>query len=442
MKNWEEAGLLTDLLDRHVERIVHATATTDWSIYWMLPPLLQLIETEPALADIIGDYVEGVERIGREQARRCCGLAKHAADFLGKHGELLDAIKKGIPQSKLEGLGIDTVSADLAAVTESPPNPSRLEKALNALHQWIGFAGNDQDESAVDAKLDQARVQIARLRNAFRKLALRSERLEASHPGHAYLRLRQRLEDVDYSATDDSLADAVHNEHAEKIHKWIRAAEDWGGAADTLAQPAIINIQKDIRTLHLGLVTALARGRSRWGIVRRFGARCETFGRNALLAELQQGARKPEAVLTLAFAQFLFDAGLNPLVDAAACGLRPDLLDATSEPAVYVEAKQYENIGEAFLTAVKADLAQTMNTWDRLAKRWLVPEAFLVIFRRSGRPLALENVEARHRGRRLYVLDVDLAAASESGSRSSEPVRVDIQALLGTAAPAGPEGDL
>lgn len=107
------------------------------------------------------------------------------------------------------------------------------------------------------------------------------------------------------------------------------------------------------------------------------------------------------------------------------------MLDATSSPAIYVEAKQYENVSDGTANALKDALAQTISTWGRLSKRWFTPEAFLLVFRRSGRPIKIHNPEVRYRGGRLWVVAVDLAAAAESGSRAPEPVHVDLAELLG-----------
>lgn len=211
-----------------------------------------------------------------------------------------------------------------------------------------------------------------------------------------------------------------------------------GAVGHLVGHPGIVTVQRAVHTLHLALVTSLARGRSRWAMVKRFAARCESLDRERLRSGLENEPRK-EAFLTLEFARYLFDAGYNPLVDAAACGLRPDVLDVTAEPAVYVEAKQYEKVDEATVGKLKEGLAQTLNTWSRLANRWRVPEAFLLVFRRSGRPLDFEGSELQVSRGRLYVLCVDLADSAESGSRAERPVVVNLKALL--RASKGVHGD-
>jgi hypothetical protein len=279
--------------------------------------------------------------------------------------------------------------------------------------------------------LGQFLAELERNRTELKQRLLNVERFIAVHPGVAYLRLEDVAARLNYQVTADSAADEARNKQVTDLLGWVRDSEDWPPLGNELPQSAIIRIQKDVRALNLALTTALARGRSRWATVNRFAARCETFDRDDIIREIESGKRKPEAVLTLAFARYLFDAGFNPLVDATACGLRPDVLDATTEPAVYVEAKQYENVSDGIVADLRKDLAQTINTWRRLSKRWRTPEAFLLVFRRSGRPIEIENPEVRHQGKRLYVLVVDLGAAEESGSRAKEPVHIDIKALLG-----------
>ena len=194
-------------------------------------------------------------------------------------------------------------------------------------------------------------------------------------------------------------------------------------------QPDVRRIHRLVKTIHLALQSSLAKGRSRWALVRRFAARCECFERDALIGAAVQD-EIPERALTLAFARYLFDAGFNPLVDTKACGLRPDVFDATSSPAVYVEAKQYEHIASGISAKLRDAIAQTVTTWDLLADWWWVPEAFILVFRRSGRSLSVDNPEAIYRGRKLYLHCVNLAPANESGSRAAEPVVVDLAKLM------------
>lgn len=428
MKRWEEAALLSELLDRHVQQLLE---TTDRTIHWALPAFLRLLSNEPVLASFILDYVGEAETGLRAHRGTKVRLLTALQGLLRKHEAALGALERDVGD-KWEGLGFAKLGSRLSDCIDRVKSgtdddaPSVLE-LLETLRHWLGFGYDSRDKKWRDSSLEEGEASRERLERRAKKSDLRFEQFSKSHPGMAYLELVEEVEGFRYAASSDPWADVLANRDTDELLKLVHQAES---LPEEAPQPDILRLHRSLRTLHLALQTSLAKGRSRWATVRRFAARCESFDRDALLSQVDSAPEKAEAVLTLAFARYLFDMGFNPLIDAAACGLRPDIIDVVNDPAVYVEAKQYKDVGPGIIAALRKNLAQTLSTWDRLAQRWTVPEAFLLVFRLSGRPLAMETPHVRYRGRNLYLHCVDLGAAAESGSRASEPVRIDLRNLI------------
>jgi hypothetical protein len=435
MKHWEEEGVLIELLDRHAAALLR---TTDDTLHWALSPFLRFLNSEPVLAGLLDEFERGTDKLIDEQQKALRRVVQATAELLAKHQPDLLVVRDRVRPSIRDGLDFNGLAGRLSAMQGAELlYEVQVRGALDLLRRWFGFGLDNESQEWLSPSLGPGNESLLHLINVERKISLRFERFVKTHPGAAHERICQAIRALDYSATTDVFADEVHNREVTKIRDRIREAEAWGGLLDEELQPNISSLHRAIRTLHLALSTSLGRARSRWATMRRFAARCECFEREQLLREMDTqarkrgaGKRKPEAVLTLAFARYLFDAGYNPLVDAAACGLRPDIFELTAQPAVYVETKQYERVGKGIGNALRRDLAQTITTWARLAKRWHTPEAFLLLFRRSGRSIEIENPEVRWRGGRLYVLVVDLAEAKETGSRAAEPIRLDLHELL------------
>ena len=160
-------------------------------------------------------------------------------------------------------------------------------------------------------------------------------------------------------------------------------------------------------------------GRSRQALVRRYAARCEAFDAARLRGIAEENSRRAEALLTREFALYLFDQGLTPILDGTIANLRPDVIDLKTASLFYVEAKQYTKVTRS---EVLTWFRQVWSTWGRLRNQHAVPEAFVVIFRRSGRAarLDLPNVIRHPHGLRLYPVFADLAeeAGSSEGGRT------------------------
>lgn len=162
--------------------------------------------------------------------------------------------------------------------------------------------------------------------------------------------------------------------------------------------------------------------RSRYSLISRFAVRCEAFDAERLRAIADTKAPgkkigKPEALLTLRFARYLFDSGIRPLMDPTIGGLRPDIFDPTSGPTLYVEAKQYSGSNPG--PQIKRNYTQVWSTWARMRKVYSCDEAFLVVFRRAGPLVDLPKV-IRHEDLRLYSVVVDIS--DQGGSKEKHKI--------------------
>lgn len=437
MKQWEQAGMLTDLLDRHMQLLL---ATRDLTIYWHLPALLSLLHSEPALASLVSDYLDDLSRSTAELQANRHEVARALSALYDEHEDVLLSLRGNVNRDRWSHHEFDRLGERLRGAMEEP-SIDAIRQIVLTLQQWIALGEDRVAERWREPTLARASEQFVNLANRTKQLERSFEQLTETHPGAAFLALQVYVKSLDRAATGDPLADEMTNRHVEEHLERIRRAEQFSEASDQRLARDVALIHRHVRTLHLALVTSLAKGQSRWVVLQRFGARCEMFDREELLDQLAAdaerrgtGNKKPEAVLTLALARYLFDAGFNPLVDAAACGLRPDVLDATTEPKVFVEAKQYERIGPRIANKMRSDVAQTLNTWARLSKRWHTPEAFLVVFRRSGRHIDITHRSVRAGCGHLYVLCIDLGPPSQSGSKAGSVVKVDARDLVSESA--------
>jgi hypothetical protein len=169
--------------------------------------------------------------------------------------------------------------------------------------------------------------------------------------------------------------------------------------------------------------------RTRVSIVNRYKQRAEWFDREAL-SKLADVLYRAEALLTLDFAKYLFDAGLTPLLDASHGHVRPDVLSFSDGPLFYVEAKQFGD-GPSPRTMLKKAYGQVWNTWSKLRAIYPCDEAFLLVFRCGGPHVSLPDV-IRRDGRRLYSRVVDLTekVGSKTGPGAIELTEAEVMEML------------
>ena len=162
--------------------------------------------------------------------------------------------------------------------------------------------------------------------------------------------------------------------------------------------------------------------------MRRFATRCEQYERERLFTAVNSRRSEAEKLLTFEFARFLFDHGLNPLIDPKISGLKPDVIDVSLGRPIYVEAKQYSSQNPR--TRILQGTWQTLDTWGRLRQAYDLDEAFLVVFRLGGPRLELPESVSVH-GRRFYLVLVDLGPTEISGSRQRlNPITISAEEIL------------
>lgn len=212
---------------------------------------------------------------------------------------------------------------------------------------------------------------------------------------------------------DLTFSEAIHSPSKQVMRDGVDAVED-----------AARLVQEDCELVWHALRQRLLIGWSRVALVRRYAARCQAFDAERLrdLADTHQ----PEAALTRDLARYLFDQGLTPLLEANIGRLRPDLIDQANGTLFYVEAKQYkEKSPRAMLLAA---YRQVWSTWGRLREQHHCPEAFLVVFRRSGPRVELPP-RIPYTGLVLYSVLVDVAEEAGSSERH-EPIRLPVEEIL------------
>jgi len=403
MRHWEDVESLTSVLDRHAKAI-HSHGTSDWGIHWALAAYIEFLNSEPLLRDLLVNFVN--------TARGTNEVAVNAT------GELFSRAVKIVEDRP-----------DLGPLPTSVPRAwADLEALVAGLLSNLG--------EGIEGKEGADGVALQHLLMETNALGVNLRRIEETLPGSLYLRLVRDSGWLRVQKLDDAEMLALWIGQAQRLVGNIDDSANFPGD-DRLSQPALVQISRSVERLNLAIVTALSRGASRKAVVQRFAARCTSFDRNRIIAELLRrdedhgvSPKTPEAWLTLQFAQYLFDAGYNPLVDATECGLRPDVFDPSMGNALYVEAKQYKKVAGGTRKKLAEDVAQTLNTWARLATKWRVPEAFLLVFRRSGAHLEFESNEVRTPRGVLRIEIVDLAGPEESGSRTKKVVTIRTEDLL------------
>lgn len=433
MRAPEDVGLLVDLLDRQVQ---HLLAHQDASILPRLPAFLEFLVEEPRLAGLIDDMRAEAGAYWGEYAAACHEVMADLRTIWASCRPLLELVREADSSDACHWaeLGFEQFGALLETEPEikSSAGDSSLDTVAgrrSRCSHWAkcgsqSNAAKEEDRAVFDAALGRLSVLEEKLDEAATKVRLHVY----GHGGFAYELLEQTVEGLVPHPTDgpDGWTVALNNEEAKHTWRQIEVFEAFRSMAGV--QLNMAPVVQWIERVHVDLQARLARGRSRRAIVRRYAARCETFDRPRLLQVIKASkvVRKVEEVLTLDFACYLFDMGFNPLVDPQIAGLRPDLLDPTLRTGLYVEAKQYTRASAATFSKY---VSQVFDTWGRLRNTYDLPEAFLLVFRREGRLVDLPDVVKSH-GRSLHLHLVDLAPATQAGSRAKQAPMVITEADL------------
>jgi len=417
-----------------------------------LPRLVTFVDSEPRLRgiadDIRAEYDDGLSRhrtADRELADALLDLwnghsswflAAWDAEVAGTNEEPVWAKAYGGPPSTLAERLSRAGDYELPRFKE-PVDPGIVGAALSALEHWLKcIEGSSLPEKsqrrAFVTALGEIQDRHARVSRDFLVLT-------RSHPGAALKRLSEFATSLALPLTesdggdDDDLAGFgryLSTLDRRRVGNTALGLGQFGHEKGDLKAYAE-QILRDIEAVSEEIQHRLGLHLSHRALVRRFKTRTERFEAEQLrcLVEAHPN-RKPEDILTLAAARYLFDRGLNPLFNASIVTLRPDLFDASEPFSLYIEAKQY-------LKAPRAELLkgvwQLWDTWSELDGSHQVREAFLLVFRRGGPLVVFDGSPPRLLGRTLHPLVVDIAPIEEKGSRAqAAPIHISNDELLPT----------
>ena len=421
MSAWGDSGLLVELLDRQFKFLFDLKGTAQIR---QLSRLLSFIQNEPQLVGILEDLrVEALAELKEYEAADAkirAELARlwqpHQAEVRRRlSGVDLDALRAYWPMDRFEQGLRQTKSAAFSSNRDGVEHIT--EKLIRAFYYWWKCTNDLVDKGAKPLRGEYAKLgtRLERLLELQRYAARRLEENRRSLAWPAYERLVRKSTVTNPHPPDlsDDLAWMTFSLDAERATAVRRADVDRANYYDKARVDELYaEIAADARLLYEELRLRIGLARSRFGLVRRYAARCEAFEAQRLREVCEKQPRRAERILTLDLARYLFDAGLSPLIDATVANLRPDLLHIQPSSLFYVEAKQYAGRSPKRLL-IKA-YAQVWSTWGRLRKTYPTTEAFLVVFRRSGPWVELPPV-IRHDGLRLYSVLADIS--TEAGSR-------------------------
>jgi hypothetical protein len=431
-----DADTLVTLLDDELQFFLSQVDTKRQVI--LVGRLLQWLEREPRLSALLDDARQEETEAALAFRHQRRAIQAELARLWTAHSPVL---KERFAADQDRGMlevygsvdGYETRCAAEPELIETSDCPqtdnTRTRKLIDCLRHWNNWTSGKSPEGEPGpnpiAELAAALETIdQRQKHAFRRFQAACRYL----PGTAFSRLlscRQRVElepppsDLSEeelgawwgSHLDDvHFSDAVHSATAKAFRK-----VDGADAVEAAARQA----QQDVQLVCHTLRQRLLLGWSRRAIVRRYAARCQAF-ESERLRMVADSSHQPELELTRDFARYLFDQGLTPLLEASIGRLRPDLIDVGHRTMFYVEAKQYKESSPR--TKLVKAYRQVWSTWSRLRQEYHCPEAFLVVFRRSG-PLANLPTQVRCDNLVLHSVLVDLSDEAGS-SESKNPIQL------------------
>lgn len=399
-----------------------------------LPRLLDFVNREPRLHAIAVDLLEAARLAIGEMASLDQTLRAELSQLWSEHKEWFlaswDEARAANPENpafEAHGSPHDLLDelkrvSDWQYPAHEEPDPSIASNGVGRyfpkISHWLACL------RARDKRVEELECGYATLLSRHRK-GIRRYVLEGiAAPGAALYRLTQTARGLIPGADPVPVAT--------ELELLTRACADIaaGRLADTVVDLGTVperlkvgierfdaQVGRDLALVESELRKELGMERSYTTLVNRFKAWCETYEAERIREEAETHPGKIESRLTIELSRYLFDHGLNPLIDSTVSGLRPDVLDEAA--GLYVEVKQY---GDETDSAVRRKIAeavtQVWNTWGRLDARRSIPSAYLVIFRRGG-PDILVPPLLTDGGRRLHIVKIDIAPPSESGSKLS-----------------------
>jgi len=379
--NWSTAHQL-DVIDRLFKHYYACAADQQLlSIHWVLNALQQ----EPAIAVHLRDIRETYRLALQTWHQEWDATAKKLTDW------------KNANPDKVGGL-------------------TDPEKAKAQLEAWVFPQPMTWAERKAELKKLLGRVKLANKHGPSITTLLSEHNLALSQFDCGLALVRLELVAKQVCAPPKYGAYSTH-----KDELWIGKlfADGWDAANNDfqVAQKAT-QVLADMKILHTEIALRVGRAASRRHLVDRYAKRCKMFHSERLRNLADKNKGKPEAVLVLDFAEFLFDAGLNPILNSEISGLKPDVTDLAQPDGFYAEAKQYKTWSKAQLLDA---FAQVWSTWHTLPN---IAEAFLVIFRRSDSMFLLPpSISAN--GKTMHLHLIDIATNKSRGSKApKKPIEI------------------
>jgi len=315
-------------------------------------------------------------------------------------------------------------------------NPSVVGNSFSDIHHWTGCIRRHLGSQDLEQKLQVFDERILEIQETHDS-ALRTFLVVArSHPGASWLRLMGYAG----SLTQPLSYNAAVESGSLDGRRLANAALGLGQYDHEKAEPESYREQvlSDLDVVSEEIRHRVGLHLSNWALVHRFKTRCQRFNAAELREAAARDPGKAEEILTRAAAAYLFDCGLNPLINPQIASLRPDLFDPATPFSLYIEAKQYDSAPrEKIISAA----AQVWDTWNEIEEPYQVREAFLLIFRRAGPLVIFDGPPPHLNGRALHPVLVDIAEATEKGSRArSAPIHIATSELLPRPAQQPPSG--
>lgn len=140
MKHWEEAALLTELLDRHAHRLMHDISGADWTLYLHIRPFLRVLTEEPILAALIREYVDEAGQASEQLVTYLKAIRRETATILSQNQE---SFANGQQQ-----WGAATFEEVLASFGEDRCiDVEKCTAALQAISDWLSASVSSDELS-------------------------------------------------------------------------------------------------------------------------------------------------------------------------------------------------------------------------------------------------------------------------------------------------------
>lgn len=402
--------------------------------------VLRRLDSDPRVAGILWDVArEGEDLVSAINA----DANKHRSKLVAlwkKHRKVLAAAEghSGFsrePFGSVAGFAKRVNARTTVAMPRSPretDDPTDVLDDILALQFWASHARPGENRSAATLRsLDSLERDLNQLRARHVHVIRDFHARVRTTAAPALFRLRELAQNTNpapRTADEDPLMAAARRMEPEKLAKAIHTPQQTSNGQSEVRQ-ATAALFRDTRILHMELRTRIGLTRSRLALLDRFIARCQVYDAPRLREIVgEETTRKRadgrpvavEGVLTAEMARFLFEQGLNPLVDPKLVGLRPDVFDqSTTGYTLYVEAKQYSSSPRSPRRLIIEAVTQVFQTWQRLRAQFPVTEAFLLVFRVGG-PLVTIDDTVRGTFGPLHIRVADIAPASASGSSAKE----------------------